>query len=41
MAASSARPSIIKAYRAVRGGAAKHIQAALPQVGDLVQRHAA
>ena len=41
MAASSARPTIIKAYRAVRGGAAKHIQAALPQVGDLVQRHAA
>jgi hypothetical protein len=40
MAASSARPTIIKAYRAVRGGAAKHIQAALPQVGDLVQRHA-
>ncbi|MDQ2804002.1 MAG: hypothetical protein M3Y41_15505 [Pseudomonadota bacterium] len=40
MAAVSRRPVIIKAYRAVRGGAAKHIQAALPQVGDLIQRHA-
>ena len=41
MAAVSQRPTIIKAYRALRGGAAKHIQAALPQVGDLVLKHAA
>jgi hypothetical protein len=40
-AASSGRPTIIKAYRAVRGSAVKHVQAALPQVGDLVLRYAA
>lgn len=39
-AAASGRPVIVKAYRSVRGGAAKHIQAALPQVGDLVLKHA-
>ena len=40
-AEASDRPTIIKAYRTVRGGAAKHVQAALPQVGDLVLRYAA
>jgi hypothetical protein len=40
-AASSDRPTVTKAYRTVRGGAAKHIQAALPRVGDLVQEFAA
>ena len=40
MAAVSQRPTIIKAYRAVRGGAAKHVQAALPRVGDLVMKYA-
>jgi hypothetical protein len=40
-AEASDRPTIIKAYRAVRGGAAKHVQAALPQVGDLVLKYAA
>jgi hypothetical protein len=40
-AAASERPTIIKAYRSVRGNAAKHVQAALPRVGDLVQRYAA
>jgi hypothetical protein len=40
-AASSERPAILRAYRAVRGGAAKHIAAALPQVGALVQKYAA
>jgi hypothetical protein len=40
-AASSERPTILKAYRAVRGGAAKHIAAALPQVGVLMQKYAA
>ena len=39
-AAASGRPVIVKAYRSVRGGAAKHIQAALPQVGELVRKHA-
>jgi hypothetical protein len=39
-AEASGRPIIVKAYRSVRGGAAKHIQAALPQVGDLVLKYA-
>lgn len=40
-AASSDRPAVIKAYGTVRGGAAKHIRAALPRVGDLVQKYMA
>jgi hypothetical protein len=40
MAEVSKRPAIIKAYRAVRGSAAKHIEAALPRVGDLVLKYA-
>lgn len=40
-AAASSRPTIIKAYGAVRGSAAKHIGAALPRVGDLVHKYAA
>lgn len=40
-AASSDRPTVTRAYGTVRGGAAKHIQAALPRVGDLVQKYAA
>jgi Family of unknown function (DUF6918) len=40
-AAASERPIIVKAYRAVRGSAGKHIQAALPRVGDLVLKYAA
>ena len=39
-AAASGRPVIVKAYRSVRGGAAKHIQVALPQVGELVRKYA-
>jgi hypothetical protein len=39
-AAASGRPTIVKAYQAVRGGAAKHIEAALPQLGDLVHKYA-
>ena len=35
------RPTILKAYRAVRGGAAKHVAAALPNLGYLVQKYAA
>jgi hypothetical protein len=40
-AADSGRPTIIRAYGTVRGSAAKHVQAALPRVGDLVMKHAA
>jgi len=36
----SERPTIIKAYGAIRGGAAKHITAALPNLGALVQKYA-
>ncbi len=39
--AASGRPAVIKAYKAVRGGAARHVTAALPQVGALVQKYAA
>ena len=39
-AAASGRPIIVRAYRSVRGSAGKHIQAALPQVGDLVLKYA-
>lgn len=39
-AATSDRPTIIKAYGAVRDSAAKHVEAALPRVGDLVVKHA-
>jgi Family of unknown function (DUF6918) len=40
LAVDSGRPTIVKAYRTVRGGAAKHIEAALPRVGDLVLKYA-
>lgn len=39
-AAASRRPTIIRAYRTVRGGAAKHVEAALPHVGIMVQKYA-
>lgn len=39
-AAASDRPTIIKAYRSVRGGASKHVQAALPRLGALVVKYA-
>jgi hypothetical protein len=39
-AAASSRPTVIKAYRTVRNSAAKHVQAALPHVGDLVLKYA-
>ena len=39
-AAASNRPIIYRAYGAVRGGAVKHVQAALPRVGDLVMKYA-
>ncbi len=40
-ATNSEKPAIVKAYRTVRGGAGKHIQAALPAVGALVERYTA
>jgi hypothetical protein len=40
-AEASGRPVIVKAYRSVRAGAAKHVEAALPQVGELVLKYAA
>jgi len=39
-AGRSKRPTIIKAYKSVRGGATKHVVAALPQVGNLVMKYA-
>jgi hypothetical protein len=39
-AEKSERPVIVKAYRTVRGGAARQIEAALPRVGDLVLKYA-
>jgi hypothetical protein len=36
---NSSRPVIVKAYNTVRGGASKHVKAALPQVGALVQKY--
>jgi hypothetical protein len=39
-AANSGRPTVIRAYGSVRGSGAKHVQAALPRVGDLVMKYA-
>ncbi len=39
-AAASGLPTVIKAYGAVRGRAVKHVEAALPHVGDLVLKYA-
>jgi hypothetical protein len=39
--AASERPTIVKAYNKVRPSAAKHVTAALPNVGALVQKYAA
>jgi hypothetical protein len=36
---NSSRPLIVKAYNTVRGSAAKHVKAALPNVGALVQKY--
>lgn len=40
MAERSDRPVVVRAYRTVRGGAAKHVEAALPRLGDLVLKYA-
>jgi hypothetical protein len=34
-------PSVLKVYRTVRGGAAKHVAVAMPNLGALMQKHAA
>jgi hypothetical protein len=39
-AEESGRPTVVKLYRAVRGGASKHITAALPNLGAMIQRYA-
>jgi len=40
MAAEGKRAVILKAYGAVRGGAGKHIEAALPNLGAMIQKYA-
>ncbi len=39
-AADCGRPTILKAYNAARGSAARHVAAALPNLGSLVQNYA-
>ena len=39
-AEESDKAIVVKAYRAVRSGAAKHVEAALPRLGDLVLKYA-
>jgi hypothetical protein len=41
MANGSPRVAVVKTYNTVRGGAGKHIEAALPAVGALVEKYAA
>lgn len=36
----SGRPTVVKLYNAVRGGATKHIEAALPNLGAMIQKYA-
>jgi hypothetical protein len=36
----SGRAAVVKMYNAVRGGATKHIEAALPNLGAMVQKYA-
>jgi len=39
MAADSGRAAVVKAYKLVRGGAGKNIEAALPALGAMVQKY--
>jgi hypothetical protein len=41
MAEGSGRAAIVKAYKMVRGSAGKNIEAALPNLGALIQKYAA
>jgi hypothetical protein len=36
----SGRAAVVKAYSAVRGSASKHMQAALPNLGAMIQKYA-
>jgi hypothetical protein len=38
---ASSRTAIVKAYKTVRGSAAKHVKSALPRLGALVQKNMA
>ena len=40
-AESSERPAVLKAYRSVRGNAGKHVEAALPRLGDMILKYTA
>ena len=40
LAGSSQKAGIVRAYKTVRGGAGKNIEAALPNLGDVIQRYA-
>jgi hypothetical protein len=40
LAADCGRAVILRTYRTVRGSAARHVEAALPRVGELVQKYA-
>jgi hypothetical protein len=40
MAATSGRATIVKAYKMVRGSAGKNIDAALPNLGAMIQKYA-
>jgi hypothetical protein len=40
MAGESERAAVVKAYKAVRGSAAKNIEAALPNLGAMIQNYA-
>jgi hypothetical protein len=40
MASTSSRAVVVRAYNGIRGGAARNIEAALPNLGALVQKYA-
>ena len=40
LASTSHRAVVVRAYNGIRGGAAKNIEAALPNVGTLIQKYA-
>jgi hypothetical protein len=40
LAGTSSKAAVVRAYKSVRGGASKHIEAALPNFGEMVQKYA-
>jgi hypothetical protein len=40
LAGTSSKAGVVRLYKTVRGGASKHIEAALPNLGDMVQKYA-